>query len=474
MDTKRSVFVRRVTGFKRVGLSTLKGQVAHIVNRALAGSRSNWKLHDQKIATPYQDKGRWNYEVTFTFEKSSQRNASLTMVESQWKEILRVVGDAGGASRYSPYYWEIVPGGVEFSREASEPEVENNPESEPKIEIEYYTRVNVAARVPEQELDTEEEENLPIIVKTPAQLREEFPVHLLKATDQQIENHPAFQGIYGRGPHIRILLHAIYGAILSDFTVTNHALLYGLPACAKSQIFTAIERLLGEGATLSLDAPSTTKAGIERLFLKTYRDNYPRIIFLQEIDKVNELALPVWLPIMDDRRQIIKTNNKGRDTVKVNALILADCNDRVALDKIMGGSARKPGALSSRFVNQLHVPRPSRSEMRRILFRELKAMELRGEKTEDLWVDECIQLMDDIKDLNLVSTNKVSDPRWIKSWLDGRNRLVTGEYQDDLISILKIETLASQEGEFDKDEVEDILASRESYDIPPSPKNKKR
>ncbi len=234
-----------------------------------------------------------------------------------------------------------------------------------------------------------------------------------------------FHGIFDRDPQIRILMSAIRSFLESDGSRRNHALLYGLPACAKTQILLRLKTILGEDAVLRLDATSTTSAGIYKLFFDDLQGDVPPFVIIEEIEKTTEEALRVWLGALDDRGELRKINYRQSQVKHIKVLCLATANDKVIFDKLMGGSERKPGALSSRFVNQVHCPRPDRKILELILRRDIN----KYGGHED-WIKPCLDLAEEI------DTN---DPRRVLSFLDGGDRLISGEYQKDILHIANIE-----------------------------------
>jgi hypothetical protein len=72
-------------------------------------------------------------------------------------------------------------------------------------------------------------------------------------------------------------------------------------------------------------------------------------------------------------------------------------------------------------VNEIHFPRPNASTLRKILEKEI---DQKGGNRD--WITPC---------LNIASELNVSDPRKVKAFLTGGERLLTGAYQADLRAI---------------------------------------
>src|SRR5262249_15517360 len=105
-------------------------------------------------------------------------------------------------------------------------------------------------------------------------------------------------------PQIRLLLSSVWSLIETGVERANHTLLYGLPACAKTRILLALGDIFGEGPIMRLDATRTTRAGLEQLVLRKMK-RLPPIWVAEEIEKVSEDILTMWLGAMDDQKRKI-------------------------------------------------------------------------------------------------------------------------------------------------------------------------
>ena len=144
-------------------------------------------------------------------------------------------------------------------------------------------------------------------------------------------------------------------------------------------------------------------------------------MFIEEIEKCHEDGLRVWLGALDDRGELRKTNFRESRARKIQILTLATANDKVIFDKLMGGTDKRPGALSSRFVNQLHCPRPDEKVLRKILERDIDSY---GGHAD--WIQPALDLA------KVIGTD---DPRRVLSYLDGGDRLLNGMYQKDILTM---------------------------------------
>lgn len=226
---------------------------------------------------------------------------------------------------------------------------------------------------------------------------------------------PYFAHIFDRDAQARLIYSSIMAAKASQFKVRNHCLLYGKPACGKTETLLAFEKILGAENVLKLDATSTSKAGAENLLLE--HDSIPPVIILEEAEKCNPTNLPWLLGIMDDRGEIIKTNARvGNVRKEAKCLILATVNNLHEFEGVMSG------ALASRFQHKIYFPRPSEAVLLKILQREVKAV-----NGNEAWIPPILDYLQNVENNN--------DPRRAKALLDGRDKWLTGEYLSDLNTI---------------------------------------
>lgn len=237
--------------------------------------KTGW-LFNSSDYNEHQVNDEWIFTAFLTFENKR------TNKETEWEEIVNFIQKIGDSNKFNIYPWKLITEKIDPSPQFYEIE-----EQEAKEVTTKDTIPGVHSMLP------------PEGAKTIEDLKELFPHELLKPakeSDRLIENHPAFKGIYDRGPQIRTCLSAIQNFIISDGKKANHVLLYGLPACAKTQILLGIEKLFGPGSVLKLDSTSTTRAGLERLIFSEL-EFIPPLIFMEEIEKANEEALRIWLGV---------------------------------------------------------------------------------------------------------------------------------------------------------------------------------
>ncbi len=203
----------------------------------------------------------------------------------------------------------------------------------------------------------------------------------------------------------------------------NHSVLFGAAGCGKTSTLAAIESYFGPGAVLKLDGTRTTRAGLEKLFFKEL-DSIPKIVFMEEIEKADIDGLKVWLGALDDRAEIRKVNARssgGPEVKEVRVLFMCTVNNKKVFDSMMSAGSGEPGALSSRCVNEVFFPRPSTDTLRKILMKEVNT---NGGRLE--WVDKCLDLAVELN---------VADPRKVKAFLSGGDRLLDESYQNDIRAI---------------------------------------
>lgn len=412
--------------------TSVTDQINHILGVALRGVRGEqwgWQCINKETKADKKG-GSWVGVVTLYFEKTRGRRNDGDTVEKQWSKIMEMIAKAGSSTKYNKYPWAIIEDDAtddpEETKEVLEEEQVYDPhfDETPMIESEGNSKKikGIKREVPPGVHDV----CVPTKVLTLDDLRIKFPHELMNGTDEQIEMHEAFKGIYGRGPQIRSVLSSIWSFVESKGERANHTLLWGLPACAKTAILLGLIKLFGEGAVLRLDSTSTTRAGLEKLIFKEL-EFVPPIFVSEEIEKADEQALRIWLGAMDDRHEFRKVNFHMHQVRKVYFLSLATANDKEKFDLMMGGRPGSPGALSSRFVHQWECPRPNQTQMRMILKRDIERF---GGNHE--WIDPC---------LDLAKRIGTDDPRKVLGFLDGGNRLLNVSYQNDLLLMHKKEPM---------------------------------
>lgn len=378
----------------------IKEQIDYIVKRGVAGSRKVWNRCRREVGPPVPERGGYRYIVTLTFQRGQARDPKTMSEEAA--DVVKYMEITCKSGKFKPP-WEIT-----------------------KVHSGWETSISIpktAAAVPEPMSDHEDVVDFDRAVPIENVV---IPDVLLHGSDEEIENYEAFSGIYGRAKHIRLIAASIKRMQDTKGEKRNHLMLWGAPACAKTQIFRGWMKVLGRGSFFSINANSATRAGIELIFLNRFKKTgTPPIVFIEEMEKTKEEILSVWLSIMDDRAEVRKVTYKQQDWVEAKVLCFSTVNDKVLFDRLHGGRPGHPGALSSRFTKQLYVPRPDIEIMRRILARDI---ELYGGRAS--WIEPCLEIAHEIR---------TTDPRIILSFLDGQDRLLDGSYKADILGIFQVE-----------------------------------
>jgi len=228
-----------------------------------------------------------------------------------------------------------------------------------------------------------------------------------------------FSRIYGRESQIRRIVDAISVGKDTNWLKRKHTLLSGPPGCGKTETMLTLAHALGkEGESwIWFDATSTSKAGAIESLMKA--PVLPPILFVEEIEKVQESSLRWLLSVMDERGEIRRTNYRVGSQVKSARLTIIATANNVDILRAMDSSA-----LYSRFGNRIHFPSPDREVMEKILTREIT--EINGNQQ---WVNETLNFGFD--------KMGIRDSREILNiLLCGRDRLLTGEYQRDYLNTI--------------------------------------
>jgi hypothetical protein len=376
---------------KRSSQEKIEAQIDFILGRALNSNRgSGWDITARKFYEPKLTKDGWKFQCDLTLEKIKGRGRGGETEYKQWEEIKAMLIQSGRSTKFQDSPWNAT-----FSEEPNV--ASNGDEGEDSDIVDVKT---VAGTISDRILDWKD-------LHVPQELLD---------SDEALAEHPAFSDLYDIGPQIRTVLSAIKRAVDTNGASRYHSVLYGEPGCGKTSTLRAVEKLLGPGSVLHLDATSTTKAGIEKLFFSELKE-YPKIVFLEEAEKAPEEGLKVWLGALDDRGELRKVNFRQTQVREIQILFFCTANNKRAFDNMMGTGSGEPGALSSRCVNEIQFPRPAAHTLRKILEKEI---DQKGGKRD--WITPC---------LNLARELNVTDPRKVKAFLTGGDRLLDGTFQKD-------------------------------------------
>jgi hypothetical protein len=339
----------------------------HIGSRALGGSRGSgwtWKVKEP-LAPPIETGVTYVYTAVLMFKKISGREGTK---ERQIGEIIEFAKQACNNSQFGRYKWEVK---------------------------------EVALGNQEVNIETPDE--------TASRTYKEAPLIV------NLDRGDLFDHIYDRDSQIDVLLESLRLANDTEFQERHHSVLYGEPGCGKSEILLSVQKMLGVDGVdyLSIDATSTTKAGIEKHILDA--DILPRVMFIEEIEKVEESGLRYLLGIMDTRGEIRKMNAKiGHRVRQARMVVLATVNN------ITKFRAMLEGALASRFSDQIFCPRPDRKVLEMILRRDVRRYHFK-----EAYIEPALAYCFD--------QHGITDPRKVRTvCLKGREGLLDGSYQKKL------------------------------------------
>ena len=382
---------------KKMADKAISQAVEFLGERALVDTgmmSEGWRLDDWRSKPPYKDGDYTVHTIDLAFSRSGKKGVKGP-AGKQFEKILAALQRAGeNQAKFGIHTWTPAEPEEELPTAAPQPALYEPEEDEEDPEVQAHKMT---------------EGGLPQVVLDASEIQ--LPLSLIDALDKDIEEYPLLKGIYERGPHIRILLSAMNDGLLTNFDLPTHVLLYGPTAVAKTILLKRFRTIIGEGAFLWINCPSATKAGVEWMFLKKYRNNCPRFVVLEECDKISMEVLNVLLPALDEERRITKHQHGNDDSVPFTSMVIGTCNNKRRMDSLQAG------AFVNRFGLQLYCARPNPTTMRRIL---LDKIAKRGGDPE--WADSCVEMME---------TFHTNDPRRVQAWLVGRERL-DGRFQADI------------------------------------------
>lgn len=367
---------------QRTNDETVKNYVDRILKAATRGPRGHgWTSKVARVTPPTNANGLWVFTRKVSFEKTTGHQSKAP---KQWRQICAALIQAGQAAVFNKYPWLVAGEGVD------------------EIYAELLAQDKVAP-----------------IGDTKPQNKSGVTVISVKSFGSVCTDKGTyFDHIYNRDDQIKILHSAVVAANESDFTNRFHSVLYGPPACGKSDILISLGNMLGKEneAFMKLDATSTTEAGAQKILLEA--SYIPPVLIVEEIEKTDEKSLRWLLGILDQRAEIRKTNfHIGHKARHVKMLCLATVNDIQLFKSVMSG------ALHSRFAHEIYCPRPDRKIMQKILEREIKKT-----NGKDEWIEPALQFcMDD---------QGWDDPRKIVPiCLCGGDSLLDGSYQKSVLAV---------------------------------------
>lgn len=387
-----SLYFERVLN-RRTSDRKIEAQMHYIVGRSLAAGRGKtWEVKFQRFPAVQQDDGKWLFKYKVNFVKTRGDKGGEAEYK-QWEEIKAMLQQSCVAAKFQLFPWKMTN------------------ENEPNCQVEKQDVRSEILGVKEVQPHG--------VAKSWSQLV--VPEELLgQDSDLHLSQHPAWKNLYGVNPQIRILLSNVNRAHKTNGESRNHAVLFGHAGCGKTTTIFGLEQMFGSDSVLKLDATSTTRAGLEKLFFNELQD-IPPLVFMEEAEKADPEALKIWLGALDDRGEIRKVNFKVNQLRAVKVLFVCTVNNKALFDRMMGSDGSEAGALSSRCVTQIYYPRPSQVILMQILQKEVRE---RG--GDEAWIAPAIHLAEELQ---------ISDPRIVRSFLAGGDRLLDGSYQRDWLSV---------------------------------------
>ena len=349
--------------------SVMRKQIGYGLDRAFASRRGNtWRASPVKFSREEQH-GEYIYKGSLIFVRDG-REIPKEKVESQWRKV-RTMLEAAIRSKG----WSLNGSSPtkEIGRVIGEFIVPGGP-----VQLTPLCPNDIAYQSPS--------------VKLPVEAGQHFS-HLY-SLDNQIE----------------LVLSAVTEYERSEYANRFHCLLYGEPACGKTEILRSLTRMLGTDAVMHFDATSTTSAGAKQLLTESAR--IPPVLCIEEIEKADEVSLRWLLGVLDYRAEVRALKfRQGLVSREIKLLCLATVNDMALFNRMMDG------ALASRFSHKIYCPRPSRQTLEMILKREVTKV-----NGNPLWIDAALDYC--------LKEEETNDPRRIITvCLCGRDRLLNGEYQ---------------------------------------------
>lgn len=359
---------------KRPPMEKLTSQLQHCIAVAIKSGRGRGLTHrlspiSDPVDTPTATGNVWVYKAKINFAANNVR----FIAADRLSPLIKRLAEAGCAGPFRMTPWKVIdpPGYSVFATEA---------QAQGQHQVELKKK-------------GEEEKKL---------------------GDYSLDPKDHFRRLFGREAQMRRILDAFKLADKTGFLKRNHSLLDGPPGCGKSELMLALSRMLGEEgkAWLWFDATSMTKAGVIEELMNA--PVVPGFIFIEEIEKTDDISLRWLLGVMDTRGIIRRTNYRvGNQARHVRMVVVATANDVNLLKGVMSG------ALYSRFQNKIFCPPPDRTIMEMILQREIAEM-----KGKEEWIEPALEFAYDKWGM--------TDPRDVITICTcGGNRLLTGAFQKD-------------------------------------------
>lgn len=227
-----------------------------------------------------------------------------------------------------------------------------------------------------------------------------------------------FDCLYDREAQINILISGFKTAVESNFKIRTHAIMHGSSASGKTTLMDCFSNMVGEDICYRIDATTSTQAGILSDLME--RASAIRVLLIDELEKANPDNFRFLLGLMDERGELRICNAKaGSLQCKMPAFVIATTNDLPKVESLMSG------ALYSRFSDRIYCPRVDENTIYKAV---KKYVDMIG--GDERWIRPAI---------NHVRTMEKTEDirRMIAVAVNGRERLLSGEYQEILRSTNK-------------------------------------
>lgn len=369
------LFLTRQTTYK-INPEIMGETLQWIADGCLMPKKWRWSAKVSSKREPVQNNDGYFYRVKIRLSKTSQRTPSADVVKKQIETVLERI-----KKRASSKKWAVEVADQEATREI--------PLGAPARKVE--------------------------------KVKSSSPFIFPELNDGAIQKN--FSDIYERDAHIRIIHGAIKTTLESEGKVLSHVLMYGLPGACKTRLMERFKEWY-EGPNpdvervVIIDGATMTKAGLElRLVELAKLNQIPDILVIDELEKQPLPNLYCLLNVMTSGAITRLNARAGNIRLPMKCAVVGICNDEEALREF----AR--GALWSRFNHRLYCARPSEEATRKILRKTAFDMGVVDSDVVDKLVEATMHFgWDHLKQ---------RDIRELKGHLDGRERLLTGEWQDD-------------------------------------------
>lgn len=381
-----------------------------------------WKFSAKctRLREPVEDRDGYHYRVQLRVYKGSKRMPTADVLKRQIETVVARITRRATARGWAVEAGDVREGAREAPEKASEKAPEKSPEKAPPQDARPRPPRRPVGRLTRLAAKTIVEVD-PIEVETP-------PFVFPELTPAVVARY--FADIYERDPHLRIVHSAVKTSMESGGRVLSHVLLYGEPGACKTRLmecYKAWYEADGNNPDLVavVDGATMTKAGLETFLMDLHKvDRMPHVLVMDEIEKQDPKNLLGLLNVMGSGALTRLNARTGHVRVPVNFTVVGICNDEELLKQFA------KGALYSRFTHKLYCPPPSREIALLILAKTAREMGVVNQADAERLAAAALELGWDVLEQR--------DIRALKGHLDGRERLLSGEWQADQITMERL------------------------------------